>query len=119
MCEFITRGFSLQLVSGICGMVQQRELFSDLLRIVDHMKVFVSHHMGGKEELRSRLEQSEANLAAAQKITAENAEALRRSQEDKEALQIELEEAKNREKAIGTRLNEAEDERAQLGGEVR
>lgn len=92
-------------------MVQQRELFSDLLRVVDHMKAFVSYRMGGEEELRSRLEQSEANLAAAQKIAAENAEALRRSQEDKEALQIELEEAKNREKAIETRLNEAEDER--------
>lgn len=112
MCEFITRGFSLQLVSSICGMVQQRELFSDLLRVVDHMKAFVSHRMGGEEELRSRLEQSEANLAAAQKIAAENAEALRRSQEDKEALQIELEEAKNQEKAIETRLNEAEDDRA-------
>lgn len=60
-------------------MVQQRELFSDLLRVVDHMKAFVSHHMGDEEELRSRLEQSEANLAAAQKIVAENAEALRRS----------------------------------------
>lgn len=65
------------------------------------------------------MEQSEANLATAQKIAAENAEALRRSQEDKEALRIELEKAKNWEKAIETRLNEVEDERAQLGGEVR
>lgn len=29
------------------------------------MKAFVSHRMGGEEELRLRLEQSEANLAAA------------------------------------------------------
>lgn len=65
------------------------------------------------------MEQSEANLATAQKIAAENAKALRRSQEDKEALRIELEKAKNWEKAIETRLNEVEDERAQLGGEVR
>ena len=46
----------LQLVSGICGMVQQRELFSDLLRIANHMKAFVSYHMDGEEELRLRLE---------------------------------------------------------------
>lgn len=44
----------MQLVSGICGMVQQRELFSDLLRVVDHMKAIVSHRMGGEEELRAR-----------------------------------------------------------------
>ncbi|RVW93002.1 hypothetical protein CK203_032733 [Vitis vinifera] len=52
----------------------RRELFTNLLRVADHIKVFVSHHMGG-EELRLRLEQSEANLAAAQKAAAEKAEA--------------------------------------------
>lgn len=67
MFEFITGGFSLQLVRGIRSMVQRRELFSDLLRIADHMNAFISHRMGGEEELRSRLEQSKANLAAAQK----------------------------------------------------
>ena len=46
----------LQLVSGIRGMVQQRDLFSDLLRIADYMKAFVSQRMSGEEELRSRLE---------------------------------------------------------------
>ena len=109
----------LQLVSGIRGMIQQLELFSDLLRIDDHMKAFVSHRMGSEEELRSRLEQSEANLTAAQRASAESAKALRRSQEDKEALRIELEEAKSREEATETRLNEAEDEMAQLRREMR
>lgn len=46
----------LQLVSGIRGMVQQRELFSNLLRMADHVKAFVSQLMGGEEELRLRLE---------------------------------------------------------------
>lgn len=108
----------LQIIHGIRGMVQQRELFTDLLRVADHIKVFVSHHMGG-EELRLRFEQSEANLAAAQKAAAEKAEALRRSEDDKEALWIELEEVKNREKATEGRLHEVERERAQLGREVR
>lgn len=107
--------FLLQLIHGIRGMVQRRELFTDLLRVADHIKVFVSHHMGGEEELRLRLEQFEANLAAA----AEKVEALRRSEDDKEALQIELEEVKNREEATEGRLHEAERKRAQLGREVR
>ena len=109
----------LQLVSGIRGMVQQRKLFSDLLRIADHMKAFVSHRMGGEEELRSRLEQVKANLTAARRASEENAEALKRSQDDNEALRIKLEEAKSREEATETRLNEAEDGMAQLRGKMR
>lgn len=45
-------------------MVQQRELFSELLRVADHMKAFISHRMDGEEELHLRLEQFETNLAA-------------------------------------------------------
>ena len=100
-------------------MVQQRELFLDLLRIVDHMKTFVSYRMGSEEELRLRLEQAEANLIVARRASEESAEALKRSQDDNEVLRIELEEAKSREEAIETRLNEAEDGMAQLRGEVR
>ena len=66
-------------MSGIRGMVQQRYLFSDLLRISDHMKAFVSQRMSDEEELRSRLEQVEANLSAAQRASEESAEALKRS----------------------------------------
>ena len=47
-------------------MVQRRRLFAELLRVSDHMKAFVSHHVGGEEELRQRLAQSESSLATAQ-----------------------------------------------------
>ena len=60
-------------------MVQQRDLFSDLLWIFDHMKAFVSQHMSGEEELRSRLEQAKASLSAAQRASEESAEALKKS----------------------------------------
>lgn len=119
MFEFTTRGFSLQLVSGIHGMVQRRELFSDLLRIADHMKAFVSHRMGGEEELCLRLQRSETDLAVAQRAAAESAEALRRVEDDKVALRAELEEVKSREEVMGERLNDVESEKAQLGGEIR
>ena len=83
------------------------------------MKAFVSQRMSGEEELRLRLEQAEANLSAARRASEESVEALKRSQEDNEALWIELEEAKSREEATETRLHEAENETAQLKGEVR
>ena len=66
-------------MSGIRGMVQQHDLFTDLLRISDHMKAFVSQRMSGEEELRSRLEQAEASLSAARRASEESAEALKRS----------------------------------------
>ena len=109
----------LQLVSGIRGMVSQHDLFIDLLRISDHMKTFVSQRISGEEELRSRLEQAEANLSATQRAFEESAETLKRSQDDNEALRIELVEVKSREEATDARLHEAENETAQLRGEVR
>lgn len=83
-------------------MVQRRELFTDLLRVADHMKAFISHRMGGEKEFHLRLGQSEANLAAAQRTALENLETLRKSEEDKEALWIELTEAKSREEDTGS-----------------
>ena len=44
---------------------------------------------------------------------------MKRSQDDNEALQIELAEVKSREEATDARLYEAENETAQLRGEVR
>ena len=95
----------LQLVSGIRGMAQQHDLFSDLLRTVDYMKVFVSQRINSEEELRLRLEQAEASLSAAR--------------DDNEALRMELAEAKSREESMDVRLLEVEDEMAFLRGEVR
>ena len=109
----------LQLVSGISGMVRQHDLFVDLLRISDHMKAFVFQRMSGEEELCSRLEQAEASLFAARRASEESAEALKRSQDDNEALRIERAEAKSRKEATDARLHEAKNEKAQLKGEVR
>ena len=95
----------LQLVSGIRGMAQQCDLFSDLLRTVDYMKAFVSQPISSEEDLHLRLEQAEASLSAAR--------------DDNEAFRIKLTEAKSWEESTDARLHEAEDENAQLRGEVR
>ena len=116
--ELVVVGFSAA-GERYSRVVQQRNLFSDLLRITDHMKVFVSQRMNGEKELRSRLEQAEANLSAARRAFEESAEALKKSQDDNEALRIELVKAKSRGEATEARLHEVEDETAQLRGEVR
>ena len=92
----------LQLVSGLCGMAQQHDLFFDLLRTADYTKAFVSQRKSNEEKLRLRLEQAEASLSAARG--------------DNEALRAELAEVKSREESVDTRLHEAEDEMALLRG---
>ena len=86
-------------------MVQQHDLFTDLLRTADYMKVFASQHKNSENQLRLRLEEAEASLSTAQG--------------DNEALRVDLAEAKSLEDSMEVRLHEAEDEMALLRGEVR
>ena len=86
-------------------MVQQHDLFSDLLRTADYMKAFASQRRDSEDKLRLRLEEVEASLSTAR--------------EDNEALRAELAEAKSREETLDARLLEAKDEKALLRGEVR
>ena len=74
-------------MSGIRGMAQQHDLFSDLLRTADYMKAFISQRINSDEELRLRLEQAEASLSA--------------GREDNEALRMERAEAQSREESCG------------------
>ena len=71
-------------------MVQQHDLFSDLLRTADYMKASVSQRKNNEEKLCLRLEQAEASLSTAR--------------EDNEALRAELAEAKSREETLDARL---------------
>ena len=92
-------------MSGLRGMVQQHDLFTDLLRTADYMKAFASQRKNSENQLRLRLEEAEASLSTAR--------------EDNEALQADLAEAKSREESMDARLHEAEDEVALLREEVR
>ncbi|RVW41939.1 hypothetical protein CK203_081587 [Vitis vinifera] len=93
------------LVSGLRGMVQQHDLFFNLLRTADYMKAFTSQRRNSEEELRLRLEQAETSLSAARN--------------ENEGFRMELAEAKSREETLDARLLEAEDEKALLRGNVR
>ncbi|RVW98102.1 hypothetical protein CK203_029018 [Vitis vinifera] len=93
------------LVSGLRGMAQQHDLFTDLLRTTDYMKAFASQRKNSEDQLRLRLEEAEASLSTA---WGEN-----------EAFRVDLAEAKSWEDSMEARLHEAEDEVALLRGEVR
>ncbi|KAL6349980.1 hypothetical protein AAG906_002087 [Vitis piasezkii] len=82
------------LVSGLRGMAQQHDLFTDLLRTTDYMKTFASRRQESENQLRLRLEKAEASLSTIR--------------EDNKAL---------RESTVG-RLHEVEGEAARLRDEV-
>ena len=86
-------------------MVQQHDLFTDLLRTADYMKAFASQRKNSENQLRLRLEEAEASLSTARG--------------DNEAIRADLAEAKSREESMDARLHEVEDEMARLRGEVR
>lgn len=47
------------------------------------MRAFITHRVGGSEELCAKLEQVESDPAAAQKATADGAEALKLAKREK------------------------------------
>ena len=83
------------------------------------MKAFVSQRINNEEELRLRLELAEASLSAARRAFEESVEALKKSQEDNEAVRIELAEAKSLQASTNACLHEAQGEMTHLRGEVR
>ncbi|RVW41912.1 hypothetical protein CK203_081556 [Vitis vinifera] len=66
-------GNGISLVSGLRGMAQQYNLFTDLLRTIDYMKAFASQRKNSEDQLRLRMEEAEASLSTAR----EDNEALR------------------------------------------
>ena len=86
-------------------MAQHHDLFFDLLRTTDYMRIFASWHKESENQLRLKLEEAEAGLSTIRK--------------ENEALRVDLAEAKSQEESAADRLHEAADEITQLRGEVR
>ena len=53
-------------MSGLRGMANQYDLFIDLLRTTDYMKAFATQRKDTEDQLRLRLEETEASLSTAQ-----------------------------------------------------
>lgn len=101
-------------MAGIRGMVRQRELLSELLKVSESMRAFISHRLDGGEELRLRLEQSETDLAAVLKTTAKKAKTLKKAENEREAFRIESKGMRKQEEISEAKLKEAEQENSKL-----
>ena len=70
-------------------MMRTREQLFKRLEVAEAMRAFISHHPGGIEEMHSRLERVEADLATTQKAVADEAEMLKLAEGEKGAIQAE------------------------------
>lgn len=60
--------------------------FFERLDVAEAMRTFISHGMSDSEELRTKLERVENDLAVAQKATVKGAEALKLVEGEKEVI---------------------------------
>lgn len=77
-------------------MVHQHALFFERLEVIEAMRTFISHRMSGGEELHTRLERTENDLAATQKTVAERVEALKLAEGEREAIRAEADKLKEK-----------------------
>ena len=78
------------------------------LEVVEAMRAFVSHRLGGGEELRARLERVETDLATAQKVAIEEAEALKFVEGEREVIHAEADKLKKEGEIVEAKLKGAE-----------
>ena len=88
------------------------------LEVVEAMRAFISHHLGGVEEMRSRLEKVEAELATAQKAVADGAEKLSQAEEEKGTVRAKVNLLKREKGALEGQIKGVEQENSQLKKEV-
>lgn len=58
-------------------MMRQRTQLFKRLEVAEGMQAFISHRLGGREELCTKLERVKADLAAAQKAVVDRIETLK------------------------------------------
>ena len=71
------------------------------------MRVFISQHPGGVEELRAQLKKVEAELATARKAVADGSEQLCRVEGEKEVIRAEADILKREKEALEGQVSEA------------
>ena len=81
-------------------MMHTREQLFKRLEVAEAMRAFISHHPGGIEELRSRLEKVEAKLVVAQKAVVDGAEKLSRAEEEMGVVRAEVDMLKEEKEAL-------------------
>ncbi|RVX05839.1 hypothetical protein CK203_023907 [Vitis vinifera] len=101
---------------GIRYMMHTCEQLFKRLEVAEAMRAFISHHPSGVEEMRSRLEKAEAELAATQKAVANGAERARLRR--RRGLSRLSEPAEGGKRALEGQIKGVEQENSQLKKEV-
>lgn len=69
--------------------MQQRSSIFKRLKVAESMKIFLIQQLDNDKELRTRLEQTESDLAAAQKAILNEERLLKKTNEEMEAVKTE------------------------------
>ena len=75
-------------------MMRSREQLFERLKGAEVMRVYISQHPGGVDELRAQLENVEAELASARKAVSDGAERLCQVEGEREAIRAEADSLK-------------------------
>ena len=89
-------------------MVHQRDLLFERLEVVETMRAFIFHHMSSGERLRGKLEPEKSDLATAEKVIVEGAEALKLTEGEKKAIRIDADKLRKEGKTTEVKLKETE-----------
>ena len=82
-------------------MMRQRTQLFKRLEVAEAMQAFISHHPSGIEELRTKLERVEADLAVAQKVVANRVETLKLVEGEKGAIWAKADQLKEKMRGYG------------------
>ena len=82
------------------------------------MQAFVSHRLGGGEELHARLKRVETDLSIAQKVVAEGVKALKLADGERKTIRAKVDKLKKEGEATEAKLKGSKQENSQLKREV-
>ena len=99
-------------------MMHTREQLFKWMEVAEAMRAFISHHPGDIEELRSRLEKVEAELATVKKAGMDGAKKLSRAKKEKGVIRAEADTLKEEKEALEGQVKRVEQENLQLKKEV-
>ena len=88
-------------------MMRTREQLFKRLEVAEAMRAFISQHPDGIEELRTRLEKVEAELATDRKAVADETEQLSRAEEEKGAIRAEADMLRKEKEVLKGQVSEA------------
>lgn len=106
-------------MAGVRNMVRQHVFIFEQLEVVEAMWTFISHRMSNGKELCAKLEWADNDLAIAQKVVAEGAEALKLAEGKKEMIDTEADKLRKEGKVLEAKLKKVEQENVELKKEMK